>query len=717
MVKTATTSFANLLRQALAHQKKGKIQQAMALFQQIIKFNPKHPEATQQLGIIYVNKGQIDAALPLLRAALEAKPTQGERWLRYADALLRANQAQNALSIIAQARRHGLKGALVDKVEAQAQRMADFSQLDLKALEALLNNGHFAQAEQQASAQLAEYPGHPRLKQCLGLALFQQDRFEDALPHFKVAADLLPQDANVQNQFALTLKKLKRHDAAMEAYEKVVVLLPDSPSVYANIGANLNAASKFDEALAWMEKGLAIDPGHQALRANKAIALLEKERIPEAEVLVSQLLDEGYRTDVTLVSWARIRTREGDPDIALKCFDEAEQLGGKDAAACLFKGNALNDLGRFDQAIAAFKEALSLDGTMAAAWAAIAQTRKMTLQDRDWWVRAEAFAAMEDPDPYQQFHLCYAMGKFCNDIKDYDNAFPLYQKANRLKKAVWTDCRYDPGELEKLVSVLINRYTPELFQQWREIADPSARPLFIVGMPRSGTSLIEQILASHPKVCGAGELSFWSRLVDKHKQVVFNSTFDPRWLQRAAHQCLDCLKKKSLDAAHVVDKMPGNFFWVGLIHTVFPNARILHTMRNPVDTGISIFFQNFNQVHGYANDLDDIAHYYRQYHRLMQHWRQVIAPDRFLEMPYEQLLEDQEGWTRRIMDFVGLDFDERMLAFYKTERKVGTASNWQARQPIYKTSKERWRLYEKFVGPLLPLLPLYDPDQGQIAPE
>jgi hypothetical protein len=229
--------------------------------------------------------------------------------------------------------------------------------------------------------------------------------------------------------------------------------------------------------------------------------------------------------------------------------------------------------------------------------------------------------------------------------------------------------------------------------------------------------LIEQILASHPKVFGAGELNYWIRLVDKHKQLVFNTKFDTTWLQMAAHQCLDCLKKKSFDAVHVVDKMPSNFLWVGLIHTVFPNARILHTMRNPVDNGISIFFQNFNKSHGYANDLDDIAHYYRQYHRLMQHWRQVIAPDRFLEMPYEQLLEDQENWSRRILAFVGLDFDERVLEFYKTERKVGTASNWQARQPIYKTSKERWRLYEKFVGPLLPLLSLYDPDQGQIAHE
>ncbi|MEC4766707.1 sulfotransferase [Halomonas sp. CUBES01] len=717
MVKASTTPVANLLKKALAHQNAGRLQQALPLYQQILKLNPKHPEATQQLGIINVNQGRLEQALPLLRTALEAKPTEGERWLRYADALMRAGKAKNALSIIAQARQHNLKGELVDKVEAQAQRMANLGQLDLAGLDNLLNNGHFAQAEQQAQAQLAEHPNHPRLKHYLGLALYQQDRFEDALPHFQAAAEQLPQDANVQNQLALSLKHLKRHEEALEAYKKVVALLPDTPSVYANIGANLNDAREFDQALEWVNKGLAIDPNDQPCRANKAIALFEKDQVLEAEALAKGLLEEGYRNEITLVTWARVRLKEGDPDVALACFEEAEQLGGKDAATCLFKGNALNDLGRFDDAMASFEESLALDPEMASAWASIAQARKMTTDDQDWWEGAKAFLEKEDLEPQQAFNLHYAMGKFCNDIKDYDNAFPHYQKANQLKHDTWTESRYDRARQEKLVEVMLDRYVPGMFAQWQDVADPSMRPLFIVGMPRSGTSLTEQILASHPEIHGAGELNFWPRLANDNERVVLNSKFDAEWLQKAAQQCLDYLKEKSPDAARVVDKMPGNFIWVGLIHTVFPNARILHTMRNPVDNGISIFFQNFNKGHAYANDLEDIAHHYRQYHRLMQHWRQVIPEDNFLDLPYEQLVEDQEGWSKRIMEFVGLDFDERMLEFYKTERKVGTASNWQARQPIYKTSKERWRHYEKFVGPLLPLLELYDPERGQIVPE
>jgi len=153
-----------------------------------------------------------------------------------------------------------------------------------------------------------------------------------------------------------------------------------------------------------------------------------------------------------------------------------------------------------------------------------------------------------------------------------------------------------------------------------------------------------------------------------------------------------------------VDKMPGNFMHLGLIHVIFPQARILHTRRHPIDTCLSIYFQNFSRRHTYANDLDDLAFYYNEYRRLMAHWRAVLPPEVFLEVPYEALVEDQEGWSRRIIDFIGLEWNERCLDFHEAERKVGTASNWQVRQKIYKTSKARWKNYERFVGSLLPLL-------------
>jgi len=299
--------------------------------------------------------------------------------------------------------------------------------------------------------------------------------------------------------------------------------------------------------------------------------------------------------------------------------------------------------------------------------------------------------------------LCYALGKYNDDTRQYDAAFASYERANRLKRQLAG--AFDRDEFSRSVDAIIAAHPAEAMRG-QAGGSGSRRPLFIVGMPRSGTSLTEQILASHPEVFGAGELRFWGLQVQKHLSSMPSWMHDVPLLQDIATQYEAELQRHSAAASRVVDKMPGNFLNLGLIHAAFPQARILHTRRNPIDTCLSIYFQGFNNQHTYANDLDDLAFYYREYHRLMAHWRAVLPPEVLLDVPYEELVEDQEGWSRRIIDFIGLEWDERCLDFHETERKVGTASNWQVRQKIYKTSKERWRNYEKFVGPLLPLLEL-----------
>jgi hypothetical protein len=177
--------------------------------------------------------------------------------------------------------------------------------------------------------------------------------------------------------------------------------------------------------------------------------------------------------------------------------------------------------------------------------------------------------------------------------------------------------------------------------------------------------------------------------------------YEPELVAGIAAAYEQLFQQYSSEATRVVDKMPGNFIWLGLISAIFPQARIIHSQRNSVDTCLSIYFQNFGPSSSYGTDLDDLAFYYREYARLMRHWRAVLPSDRFLEVPYEALIDDQVAWSQRIIEFVGLDWDERCLDFHKTERKVGTASNWQVRQKIYSTSKARWRNYESHIGPLL----------------
>jgi len=227
-------------------------------------------------------------------------------------------------------------------------------------------------------------------------------------------------------------------------------------------------------------------------------------------------------------------------------------------------------------------------------------------------------------------------------------------------------------------------------------------PVLIVGLPRSGTTLTEQIVSSHSQVAGAGEMDFWPRLAP---QVLrnFPAGCTPAIFSQLAEGYWGLLRQESPTALRVTDKMPGNFNYLGLIHAVFPKARIIHVRRHPIDTCLSIYFQQFKDSHAYKWDLESLASYYEQYHCLMAHWRSVLPAGSIFELKYEELVEDTEGVSKRLMDFIGLDWEPGQLEFHMQDRAVFTASKWQAKQPIYKTSKERWRQYEKHLGPLLRL--------------
>jgi hypothetical protein len=237
-------------------------------------------------------------------------------------------------------------------------------------------------------------------------------------------------------------------------------------------------------------------------------------------------------------------------------------------------------------------------------------------------------------------------------------------------------------------------------RQPRIDADPSERPVFIVGMIRSGTTLAEQILASHRAVFGAGELMFWNSAAAGYHPAAPGGALEARALSDLASQYLRLLKTLAADALRAVDKMPGNFLHLGLIHAALPHARIIHMRRHPIDTCLSIYFQHFESFHAYATDLEDLAHYYTEYLRLMTHWRSNLPPGTILDVPYEGLVGDQEAWSRRMLEFIGLPWDPQCIDFHRTERTVITASKWQVRQKLSNSSVNRWRNYEKFIGPL-----------------
>jgi hypothetical protein len=246
-------------------------------------------------------------------------------------------------------------------------------------------------------------------------------------------------------------------------------------------------------------------------------------------------------------------------------------------------------------------------------------------------------------------------------------------------------------------------YTREVVARVDGGASASRKPVFVVGMPRSGTSLTEQIIASHPSAGGAGELMFWRRAVHEHAAAMEKGPLGESTRNKLADTYLRLLDANFGDALRVVDKAPVNADYLGVIHSIFPNTRVIYMERNPIDTCLSCYFQRFALSLNFTSDLSDLAHYYRQHQRLMAHWRTVLPPGTILDVPYEGLVADQEAWTRKILDFLGLDWDARCIDFHKAKRPVFTASDWQVRQKVYTHSVQRWRRYEKFIAPLLSL--------------
>jgi hypothetical protein len=330
----------------------------------------------------------------------------------------------------------------------------------------------------------------------------------------------------------------------------------------------------------------------------------------------------------------------------------------------------------------------------------------MTTADSKWLAAAERLLAAPWP-ARRELPLRYAIAKYFDDLRDFDRAFAHYQRANVLS----AQCAppHDRAALTRTVDLIIRSQDRTWIERKQSAGAYSERPVFIVGMLRSGTTLAEQILASHPEVFGAGELTFFgaqtAACFENAAAAGSGLDFSEAELRRLAAGYLDLLERLSSGAARVIDKFPTNFFLLGLIRAALPRARIIHMQRDPRDTCLSIYFQQFEAANAYANDLDDLAHYHGEYQRLMRHWSNTLPTDALLHVPYERLAADPEAWSRRMVDFVGLPWDARCLDFHRTERTVVTASRWQVRQVMSTSSVGRWRNYEQHLGPLAGLRP------------
>ena len=450
-------------------------------------------------------------------------------------------------------------------------------------------------------------------------------------------------------------------DGAVHSFEALIQRVPDNADAHFNLAHAYRLQGRVESAVVSFERALqlGIAQPHEVYSELGSTLLLAR-RVEEAQAK----------------------------------FESALAVHAGYSRALFGLGTVCATRGEFDQALTHFRHVLDADPSLIEAFQQIAEHQRFASLDDPDVVAMLAAREVPDMSAYQLERLDFALGKACDDCAQYDEAFVYYERANAAKRA--RSLRYDRARHEDLVSCIIEVFAQPRPRR-REAAADSALPILIVGMPRSGTTLIETMLARHSNVDAGGELSYFERVV-RPSLAPYPEGLDSVAVTTARDLAVGYLEElqQAGAAAYVTDKYPANFLHLGTIATLLPNASLIHCQRHPLDTCLSIFFQDFTSGNDYANDLDDIAHYYAQYQRLMQHWRELLG-ERLLEVEYEEVVDDQAGQLERLLEHCSLPYEERCLDAAFDPALVSTLSRWQVRQPVYSRSKERWRHYRVHV--------------------
>ena len=577
--------------------------------------------------------------------------------------------------------------------------------------------GNLHEAESAYRALIESAPDHAGSIHNLGLIHFQRGQVDDAIALYRRAIAIAPDYDEAHNNLGVALEGQDRLDEARAAYERALALKPDYATACNNLGDVLRKLERLPEAEAMYRRALALEPGNALAWLNLGNLLWTRERNGEAEEAFREAARLAPRNPHVHHNFGDFLVYQGRMQESEAAYRRALELEPEYAEVYADLGCVLGYQGRSDEAEEAFRRALALDPTLAKVYWYLCSNRKYRSADNEDVSGILALLGSADLEESDAMQLHFALGKIYDDCKEYDKAISHYQYANRIghKKTA-----FNPRRFADLVSQIIEVYTPEFFAERRGFGMTSEFPVFIVGMMRSGTTLVEQIVAGHPRVFGAGELNTMREIVDGLAERAPHGETYPQCVTRIDESTAAALAGEYLarsrrdapaDAERISDKMPSNFLHLGLVALLFPEARVIHCRRDPVDTCLSVFFQNFAGINEFAHDLGEIGQYYRQYDRLMTHWREAL-PLPMIEIQYEDLIAGMDDKARELVAFLDLEWDERCIAFHRNPRAVVTSSAWQVRQPLYTTSVRRWRNYERYLGPLLEQVGI-DPDAGR----
>jgi len=456
-----------------------------------------------------------------------------------------------------------------------------------------------------------------------------------------------------------------------------------------------------DEAESLLEAAIEVKPNYVAARLDYVRVLIDRQKYLRAreETDVLLRLEPGNRDYLSLYAAACVGLGEYDAAIALY----RELLAASPASADLHVslGHSLKTVGRKKEAIESYQMAAAARPSFGDAWWSLANLKTYRFSQNEI-VRMRAEEAAPGADPVDRYHLCFALGKALEDLNEFAESWQFYERGNALKRA---ESRYHPDIAETNARKQLEVCTAQFFAARVGVGVPNLDPIFIVGLPRSGSTLIEQILASHSRVEGTHELSDIQRIVVEMRGLEDNrypgvlAELAPEEFRRLGERYITDTRAYRRGKPFFVDKMPNNFRHIGLIHLMLPNAKIIDVRRDPMACCSSNLRQLFAKGQEFAYSIEDMAHYYRTYLELMRHWDAVL-PGRILRVCYEDVVEDLEGNVRRILEFCGLEFEPACVEFYKTERSVSTASSEQVRRPIFRGGLFQWRNYEPWLCPL-----------------
>jgi tetratricopeptide (TPR) repeat protein len=669
----------------------GNFVQAEELLRQILQAAPKYAPALHLLGVIAHQSGQTELGAQLLLQAVEIAPNEAQFHSNLGEMCRILKRLDEAVA-------HGEKAVALAPGLATAH-----SNLGI----ACYDKGDLDRARACQQRALTIDPNLPAALNNLGSILRDRKDRQAAIECYRKALAAAPGYAESASNLGSVLTETDRPEEALEVLLPLVQSNPDYAEAHCNIATAFLALEQLDKADFGFKRALALKAAYPEACIGLARVLQEQGDLPAAEAMAQRALAMAPLKAEVHSLLGGIYGESGYTEKARDAYARALELDPVLFSACLGRGHLLMENGDLKAAEVDFRRALSLDESNLGARLALAQVKKVEEGDANMAALiAEAAGAATLPDT-KALPLHFALGKCYEDTKQYELAFRHYQEGCRLKRK---RVAYSADDTELTARNIQEYFSAEQVARLRGAGCNSQLPIFVLGMPRSGTTLTETIIASHPMVYGAGELPDLLEIASAPRggeaagYPLNLKGVTQAELKIMGERYASTLQARAPGSPRITDKMPANFNFLGLIHLMLPGAKIVHVRRNPVDTCLSCYMQLFNKSQYQSYDLVEIGRYYRSYAQLMDHWRKVLPAGAFYEIRYEALVADPEGQARALLEYCGLEWDDACLDFHKTARNVRTASVTQVRQPMYKTSVEKWRLYERHLGPLLAAL-------------